>query len=259
MKSITSGTSNSEWCFTCGNKGFVDKVCPSCGRPAIKISMGLEDAEESDKFLTKIDAFGIPGKYRGVTWNKDILTKSKPNLANDYNFTHFVSQLDKVFTLFAEGKLTPKSAIIIAPAGFSKMVFAYSCMQFALEHELSVAPLLDTVELKRLLVLSAERPTYKLYDSINYDSYIMSDVCFITVTKLKQREYAYEVIQEIIDRRTRKGLSTFILSRYDLAEISRRDVSNDFEAITSNLVEDTFKYPAIIRYRQCYTPQEEGR
>lgn len=236
------------YCFVCGNKGFPDKTCSSCGREATSKSMNYEFKEDTDKFVQKIDAFGVPGKYRGIIWNKDVLLHDKPELENDYNFQHFVSQMDKINLLFDSGTLSTKSAVIIAPAGFSKMIFAYSCMQHALDHRFSVAPLLDTVELKRLLFLAAEQPNYKLYGRIEYDRYVMSDVCFVTVTKLQQRAWAYETLQEVIDLRSRKGLSTFVISRYSLSEISRRDASNSFDSIRSIDVQDTYKYPAVIRY-----------
>lgn len=236
------------YCFQCGNKGFPDKVCPSCKREPTKKSMNYEFKDDVDRFVEKIDAFGIPGKYRGVIWNKDVLLHDKAGKYKDHNFEHFVDQLDKINSLFASGTLSAKSAIIVAPAGFSKMVFTYSCMQRAIDHGFSVAPLLDTIELKRLLFLASERPNYRLYGKIDFDEYLMSDVCFVTVTKLSQRAWAYETIQEIIDLRARKELSTFIVSRFDLTEISQRDVSNSFDAIRSIDVQDTYKYPAVIRY-----------
>ena len=241
-----------KWCFTCGNVGFVDKACPTCGRRPKIGSFNFEHREDSQEFVSKIDAFGVPDNYRGICWSKEQLMHYKSNLAEDYNFLKYAEQLEKVHGIFASGMVSPKSAIIIAPASFSKMTFAFSCMQYALDAGMSVAPLLDTIELKRLLVLAAENPSYRLFGKITYDAYIMSDVCFVTVTKLKQREYAFETIQEIIDRRTRKGLGTIILSRFGLSEISRRDYGSQFEAITSPIVSDNYKYPAIIKYTALF-------
>lgn len=240
------------WCFTCGNKGFPDKVCPACGREPQSKSINLEFRENTEEFVGKIDAFGVPGKYRGIFWDAEVLRHSKPELEKDLKFDRFVTQLEKINNCFVQGILPGKSAIIIADAGFSKMTFAFSCIQRALDMGFSVAPLLDTVELKRLLVLSAEKPTYKLCGSIDYDSYIMSDVLFVTVTKLKQHEIAFEVIQELIDKRSRKGLSTIILSRYDLQEITKKDYTNQFDAIATAISEDSYKYPAVIMYKNRF-------
>ena len=159
-------------------------------------------------------------------------------------------QLEKINGVFAGGQVPAKSAIIIAPAGYSKMVFAYSCMQHAATAGFSVAPILDTVELKRFLTLAGDNPQYKLYNKLTYEDYIMSDVLFVTVTKLPAHEWAYQSVEEILDRRTRKGLSTFVISRFSLAEISKKDYSNQFSAIALAMSADSMKYPAVIRYRE---------
>lgn len=237
-----------DFCFTCGNAGFPDKECPMCGRRATLSSMNLDFREDTPVLLEKLDRFGIPGKYHGIMWDAEILLHSFPDKENDYAFQHYVQQLNKIHQLFVDGTISPKSAIIIAPAGYSKMTFAYSCMQLALDKGLTVAPFLDTLELKRLLVLAGENPRYKLNGKVDYDSYIMSDVLFVTVTKLGARQSSYEVIEELLDRRARKGLGTFVLSRFSLTEMSRRDESGEFEALTTARSEDSFKYPAVIRY-----------
>lgn len=244
--------SENGYCFVCGGNGFNDKDCPSCNKIANNKSLNLDLREDTTEFVAKIDSFGIPGKYRGIVWDAEMLKNTKQGKLNDHNFLRFAEQLQKINNLFVKGLLSPKSAIIIAPAGYSKMTFAYSCMQRALDNGFSVAPLLDTIELKRLLVLASENPIYKLYNTISYDEYLMSDVMFVTVTKMKQRSWAYEVIQEILDRRTRKGLSTFIISRYNLAEMSQRDYSNQFDALASAVSEDSFKYPAVILYEEIF-------
>lgn len=235
-------------CFRCGGNGFQDKACPSCGMEPRNKSMNYQFKKDTQQFIEKVDVFGVPDSYRGIVWDSEVLRHDKPELENDYSFQHFVEQLDKINGVFTKGLLSPKSAIIIAPAGFSKMVFAYSCMQRALDSGFSVAPFLDTVELKRMLFLAAEIPLRKLYGKISFDEYVMSDVCFVTVTKLPQREWAYETIQEIMDLRSRKGLSTIILSRFCLSEICKRDASNSFEALSAVDVEDTYKYPVVIKY-----------
>lgn len=236
------------FCFKCGGKGFTDKVCSSCGKEPIKLYIDLNESN-TDAFVEKIDEFGVPGKYRGVFWNAEILKKSFRSLENDRMFQRYVDQLDKINRVFAEGVLSSKSAIIIAPAGYSKMTFAYSCMQRALDAGLSVAPFLDTCELKRLLVLSSENPNYKLFGKVSYDDYVMADVCFVTVSKLPVHEWAYNVIQELLDRRTRKGLSTFVISRFSLEEISKRDRSNQFGVLQTAVSQDDYKYPAVVAYR----------
>ena len=61
------------------------------------------------------------------------------------------------------------------------MVFAYSCMQHAVSNGFSVGPILDTVELKRVLTLAGDNPQYKLNGTLNYEDYVMADVLFVIV------------------------------------------------------------------------------
>lgn len=246
----------SEFCCVCGNLGFPDKECPACHRQPTQKSMNFE-FKDNTEFVQTINRFGIPVNYQGIIWNKDILIHDKPELERDFAFKKFANDLEKVSNLFESGLLTNKSAIIIAPAGFSKMTFAYSCMQRALDKKFSVAPFLDTIELKRLLYLASENPKYSLYRKINYDDYISSDICFVTVAKSQQHAWAYDIIQELLDLRARRGLGTFILSRFDLNEISQADKSNSFDALASVNTHDDYKYPAIIRYRKRFYDEGE--
>jgi len=125
-------------------------------------------------------------------------------------------------------------------------------MQRALNAGFTVAPLLDTCEVKRALILACENPRYQINKYLSYEDYIYSDVMFITVTKLYVKNEAYQVIEEILDRRSRKGLSTFILSRASLEDISARDIKGDFKAIKRDGLDDC-KYPAIIRYTDQFS------
>lgn len=124
-------------------------------------------------------------------------------------------------------------------------------MQRALDAGYTVAPLLDTVEAKRALVLASENCKYKINKSISYDDWIMSDVMFITVSKLYVHNEAYQVIEELFDRRSRKGLSTIFLSRISVDDLGKYDRTGNFSAVFKNS-EDNFKYPAVIQYLQKY-------
>lgn len=247
--SIENNSQKEKYCFVCGNQGFFDKVCPGCGREPKQISMNLDKRKDSEEYVKKVTVAGIPSLYAGIMWDPQILRDSKPEKSSDFSFDRFVQQLEKINSVFARGMIPQKSAIIIAPAGYSKMVFAYSCLQRALDNGFTIAPILDTVEIKRFLTLSGDNPNYSIGD-LTYDKYIMSDVLFATVTKLQAHEWAFQAIEELLDRRARKGLGTFIISRFSLTEISKRDYSDQFSVIASARASDDMKYPAVIRYKE---------
>ncbi|GAA0101701.1 hypothetical protein UT300012_24160 [Paraclostridium bifermentans] len=237
-------------CRTCGGKfdaRYIETPCPSCGN-----TYGAPKPEtliENKEFVQKAKDLTIPEQYIGRIWDKQVLLKDKEDDATNRHFNRFVTQLERIHSIFENGLLPAKSAIIVAPPKCSKAVWAYSCMQLAVGKGFSVAPILDTIELKRLLVLAGEKPTTKLYGGINYDEYMTSDVVFVTVTKTEYAYDAWKVILEILDRRSRRGLPTFILSRYDVKTMSRYDYNKQFDHVVDfNGNENPLKYPVIIQY-----------
>lgn len=244
-----SMVSKSGFCYVCGGKGFVDKVCPACKHPMVKKAIDFTKVD-TEEFRKQIKELHIPDQYSGVVWDGEVLKHYKTSDQNNSGFDKYVAQLDKIHSTFASKRLPQKSAIIISPVGYSKRTFAYSCMQRALLNGWTVTPILDTIELKRLLVLSADKPTYKMYSCIDYDTYMTADICFVEVTKLPAHAYAAPVIQEILDRRGRMGKCTFVLSNFSLEEMSKFDSFGSFAAIKNQGVVDNYKYPAIIPFHK---------
>ena len=162
----------SKYCFTCGGQGLVDCVCPECGHAPAGSSSKLPKMDSFSQVKVNTEttlveeesAEIIQSAYKGVFWNRRILendnTEKLPekfDIAGRYNdrlFVRFLDQLTKLDDIFKGGGVPNKSVYVIAPPGYSKTVFAYSCMQYALANGYSVAPLIDTIELKRLLVLA---------------------------------------------------------------------------------------------------------
>ena len=239
---------------------MVDKVCPECGHaPAgsdSKLSQMSSFSQVKANTETTLVEEGsaeiVQPAYKGIFWNRRILendnTEKLPekfDIAGRYNdrlFVRFLDQLTKIDGIFKEGGIPNKSVYIIAPPGYSKTVFAYSCMQHALANGYSVAPLIDTIELKRLLVLASEKLDYKLYGRFSYDDYMSSDVVFVTVTHTYYRYDAYSVLDELINRRARLGLATFILSRYSLKTLYKWD------SLKNSSSKDGRKYPSVVAY-----------
>lgn len=235
------------FCFTCGCHGLKNKDCPECGRKAHSLNLS-QNKPLAQKIIASVGELKIPKQYTGITWSLETLTDTHTALESNTIFLRWSKQLEKIHTYFEQGILPPRSALIIAPPQMSKVTFAYSCMQFALAHNLKVAPMLDSMEVKRLIVLAAERPTIKVC-GVDYEDYINSDVVFITITKTTYREEAYAVIQEVLDKRSRRGLPTFFISRYDMKTMAKRDWEDTFTEIQDfRGTENPFKYPAILNF-----------
>lgn len=245
---------------------MVDKICPECGHAQAGSDSKLSQmssfsqvkANTETTLVEEGSAEIVQPAYKGIFWNRRILENDnteklseKFDIAGRYNdrlFVRFLDQLTKIDGIFKEGGIPNKSVYIIAPPGYSKTVFAYSCMQHALANGYSVAPLIDTIELKRLLVLASEKLDYKLYGRFSYDDYMSSDVVFVTVTHTYYRYDAYSVLDELINRRARLGLATFVLSRYSLKTLYKWDKLGSLDSLKNSSSKDGRKYPSVVAY-----------
>lgn len=258
-----------KYCFTCGGAGLVGKVCPECGHsPAGARSSVIEKmdsfsqvkANTETTLVEESSAEIIQPAYRGVFWSRRKLENDNTeklaekfdlgDKKNDRLFVRFLDQLTKLDGIFRDGGIPNKSVYIIAPPGYSKTIFAYSCMQYAEASGYSVAPLIDTVELKRLLILASEKLEYKLYGKFSYDEYVSCDVVFVTVTHTYYRYDAYSALDELINRRARLGLATFIISRYSLNTLYKWDKYNSLDSLKNSFSKDGMKYPAVVAYAE---------
>lgn len=230
-------------CLKCGGSGKPGG-CPLCGTDSNKLNI-KESKKES--FITSCLFRSIPENYIGRIWSKQILIDNHPERAKDIRFHEYCDKLERLQAKFQSGELYSKAAFIQAPSKMSKSVFAYSCMQIALNNGFTVAPLIDTIELKILLSICASRPDYKLNKWITYDNYITSDIVFVTVTKTDMYAEAYTQIIELLSRRSRLGLPTFIVSKFSTKEIASKCVDSDYEKLYDYAGnENDLKYPVII-------------
>ena len=244
-----------EHCYTCGGHGFKDKVCPECGLNPHETSKPKLTREQT---IAQAKELQIPAIYENSDWKKEILLDTSLEHKNNANFIRWAEQLEKIHGMFVKGILPAKSAIVIAPPSTGKVTWAYSCMKYAKMNGLSVAPLLDSQEVKRLLVLSAERPRQVLF-GITYEDYVASDVLFMTVTKTNYREEAYSIIEELLDKRSRRGLPTFIISRYSMQTMAKRDWEDNFVFVQdSNPARNFLKFPVIIPFNYVRAKSTKG-
>lgn len=230
-------------CYNCGGVGFVGRECPVCHR--------IQKAEvpvEKTSFGLKYDNFIIPSEYQSETWDREKAIKTNNNSPD---FINYVNELNNIHETFKKGRKPTGSYIVISPSGTSKKTWAYSCMKYALEKGLTVAPLLDTLEYKRLSLLSAERPKFKMFNKINFDEYLMADVVFLSVIKDEYCTEAYGPILTILDRRDRLGLPTIILSSFKLEILAKRDFTKSFmDLVELGEIKHSNKFPALIEYRR---------
>lgn len=239
-----------KYCFTCGGFGFEDKVCPECGHEPLNKTLDLDKVKNVSEFVKKIDNTEIPAKYHGIFWSREILERDNQdklshdaNGASDKLFTWYCDQLQIINDVFANNRIPHKSAIIIAPAGYSKITFAYSCMQRALNAGFTVAPLPTVYKLKSLgmdtvtLGVDCRGDTKSVKTIIAYlhnvgflpcaDSKLFDNV-FESICKAVDEVFAERTIDDFIAERMLIFISALVKEGYDvsvLQQLNVRDIS----------------------------------
>lgn len=244
-----------ENCTACGRRGPAkgDDPCPKCGRYRKGLNLTAMNPVEVEHFVEKSGRLGIPPEYIGSPWSPALFWASHGEVSDieKAKLTNFMDKLKDIHDGFAAGELPKKSVMVIAPSNYSKVTWAYSCMQLALKHGRSVAPLLDTAEANRILTVMSQVPKFKMYGSITVEDYLTKEILFVTVAKSYLHTQAYQVILDLLSKRSRKGLATFIISSYSIEQMSSEDWNGEFKRILDFRVgENKLKVPQIITYKE---------
>lgn len=228
-------------CLVCRGNGQPGG-CPKCGKVFTMGSAGTTAL--SPEVLEKHQ---IPPEYMGITWDANELLHTHMNLKDDARFQMYTKQLTKLMELFKSGIKVNQSAIIIAGAQMGKMAFAYTCLKYALEAGFSVAPILDNTQIRRLNVLSADKP-YSSYIKdlgISIEDLVNTDVVFMVADK-DNPQSALPTYESLLDKRARRGRATFLLSRFSLQKMSPYGYDSD-GIVNRDRSYNTLKYPVIVR------------
>lgn len=239
-----SDTKN-DWCYMCSNEGL-EGGCPSCGKELI-IGVRLDTKEVTSKDMTELR---IPSFYKTNVWNTTELRESYIDLMDSPSFNMYVNQLYKCLEIIKSGALPTTSAIVSSPTGYSKTTWAYSCILEAFRHGYKVAPLIDTTQLKRIMIASSEGITKNsFHDGFHYSQYVSSDILFVCVTKGPEYVYAYEVITAILDIRSRLDKPTIIISDFSKRQLSALDDTKILDRLISAKGKiNPYKYPAMFSF-----------
>ena len=221
------------FCYTCRGNGLEDKPCPECGKQADDIL--AEKVKNLDELeIGKNNKDKIPTHYRGKIWSAKELIKDYRDKDEELDFMEYVKVLNMIHRSFAKGHIPEYSAFIISPKRMSKTVFAYSCMQYAMVHGKTVAPLYDALQVSQKI---------KAGDMED----ILADVMFMVIQQGYTRTSAWQTILEVLDMRSRINKSTFILSEFSLHNISLTDKEKRFIKIIDRTCSgDPKKYPRVL-------------
>lgn len=216
-------------CPSCGGMSKSNSKCPVCesGGAVEKIVMKQEvELETAEKLF-------IPNYYVGKVFNPDEIRRSHPSLNGVKEFEDYLGMLSLITDQMNRKSLQLSSLFISAPGGFGKEHFAYSLLQIAVTNGLTVFPYFDLGEVGRLLNAYEER-NYR--DSIIKDTKFTdvdlanAQVCILKVPHSNNLE-SYKIAMKVIDRRSRRGLSTIIMSRYNYNYFTTLDKFGEMDSM----------------------------
>lgn len=235
-------------CYYCNNLG-TPEGCSHCGRVSGQVETEQMTPKKAIEMEKKYKTILIPEHYRKNLWSSEVFWRGREDKRTDLALSRYVSQVQKVYDVFVSGAVPAKSAFFIAPNGYGKCTFAYSCMKQALANKHTVMPLTDTLDLKRLFVSATTKPDFKLYGKWSLDDYVMADVVFLTVVQSRMNYDAYLTIADLVNKRARFDKPTFIISEFSLEEISRWDDNKNYRnLLTATDGDNPLKFPLVIEY-----------
>lgn len=170
--------------------------CPKCGNTGVRLDGTPCDCQlPTDTIYSDLVGLDIPDQYQGVRFSRALL----PLDCGDF-YGKTMEELHQQITTL---QLSNQNLCICAPPMHGKTIWAYSCIQNLFRQRVQVVPLWDVLELRRMMY------DYDMGRSNSADYY---DVKYLFL-KIPA-EVTHQVrttIATIIDRRVRKGHSTFFI------------------------------------------------
>lgn len=202
----------------CRDKGKIGG-CPRCGR-----ELNLTENTDSQVPAQDIKLLGIPKYYVSNKWDPAILVNDHGAYCDDVDFNKYVDNLNICYHDLSAGKLPKISALISSPVGYGKTTWAYNCMLQAKANNFTVAPLVDTAQIRRLLLIATERPEWhNTINGFSYNEFINSDFMIVCISTGPEYVYAYETIVNLVNIRSRNDKATLFLSNYSIRELVSQD------------------------------------
>lgn len=230
-------------CLSCRGQGEPGG-CSNCGKDSLASATPV--VEVSTELLVQRQ---IPPQYLSVEWDADQLMATHSNLKGNNSFQFYCKVLTNMINQLKTGNLPSQSVLLMADRGFGKRTFAYCYMKECMKLGLSVAPIIDTTQYRRLNRISSERPFDKSIVGLPYsiEDINASDVLVLTVDPENYRS-ALTVLDTVCDKRSRSGKPTLITSRFNVREMALWDYSGkDPETFLAKLgTTDKMKYPTPV-------------
>lgn len=146
---------------------------------------------DQDAIFSEVQGVEVPEQYIGLTFNPALV---KQDLGLSY-----APSLDTLHREITTLQLHNHNIVICSPPNHSKTVWAYSCIQHLFRQRVPICPLLDMLEIARMFNECSD--TTDWYETPYLFAKIPTEV----------NQTIRSAILTLIDRRVRRGNSTFLL------------------------------------------------
>lgn len=215
-------------CYVCRDVGLKDG-CPSCGKRI----------EPTSEELMNIQ---IPVKYRdSLVWDSEKLLTRWSSKTGDRQFNQYVKVMDALMKNAQNGIFPTKSMMFISEPGMGKHTFIYSLMNVYMSKGLTVAPMIDQNEYKRMVLSCADK--YYSERAKELDTLIKSDFAVMSIEPLN-RYRAVESISSLVEKRANVGKATYVISNYPLSNLEN-EFNNSIDVRHSPGLDD-LRYLRIV-------------
>ncbi len=235
-------------CVFCRDLGKPDG-CPKCGKIKEKVDIRPEEMNIDYREISKNL---VPTFYLDNKWNDSNLREDYQDYIGDPHFERYLSQLNDVYNHLKNGGIVKNSVLVTSPMGYGKTTWVYNCILELKKHGYNVAPLINTNELKCMMQLHHEQPTWQnRHKDFTYGEYINSDVLFLSVSKGDDYVYAPKTIIEILDTRSQLSLPTIIISNWSEFKLCKADATGMFKRlISTGSRRDNCKYLTTVTFTE---------
>ena len=202
-----------------------DKWCPLCGNTGIDIDGNPCTCRfNAASFYDTVSCLSIPEQYRGILFNKFLVPQDLDSSYPEY--------LQYLYDNITAVKWKYHNLVLCSPISHSKTILAYACIEQLFRKGIETFPVFDVLEIKRIMI-DLDMARKPLYDVEQPELILTVPYLFTKIPRVSSWE-VYDTISMILDRRTRRGLSTIFL--YD--GYWEQLVKNDRQNILTGLVGD---------------------
>ena len=202
----------------------MSKYCPICGGTGIKLDGSPCECRVNDIVLYKdVNMIDLTEQYQGIRFHSGLI-QNMPDFYKKY----MKDLYDNIISL----SLKHTSILLCSPAFTSKKVMAYSAIQELFSKGVSVFPIYDLLEIRKITI-DNDLNRKKTYTVDEPEKILTVPYLFVIVPNFPANE-VYQTLSVLIDRRTRRNNSTVLLYDGSLDTLKKTDYLHILDNISGD-------------------------